>query len=243
MSTIATKLTIEAAARLGTLIDAHARDAGRQLGEWLRPWLRDGESLPDFTLVLQLPARMIRQGGQRLRERLDALGEARGREGEARFQRDQAASALRRKLVEIRRLLTSALGSRRTATLLDVEGKTARDTQPTLLLAQAGAFLRLLGDPRRLGISHAGGYFDPAAAAADLEPLAAALREACGQLDETLRTCAARLEAKDRARTELGRAVRCVVRILGGWLLLIRRADLADKLSSIRRRGKGPRPG
>ncbi len=235
MSATCTRLVVEAAIRLGTLIDAHARDAGRQLGESLRPWLRDGETLPDFTLVLQLPARMIRHAGQRLRQRQNQLDEVRSEQGEARFQRDQTAAALRRKLVEIRRLLTSAHGPRRAATLLGIEGRTAQESQGALLLAQADACLGLLRDPRRLAIPRADRYFDPAAAAGALEPLATACREACGRLEEIRRASAASLEARDRVWTELRHGVGSVVRILSGWLLLIGRADLAEKLRLIQR--------
>ncbi len=230
MSAISTDRVVETAVRLGTLLDTHARDAGRQLGDRLRSELRDGETLPDFALVLELPSRWMRQAGQGLRARQNELAEARNHEGEARFRRDQTAAALRRKLVEIRRVLTAALGPRRTATLLDIEGKTARESQPALLLAQADAFLKLLRDPRRLAIARADRYLEPAAAVADLEPLAAALREARGLLDEGRRASAAGLEARDRARSELLNGLRCVVRLLGGWLLFIGRADLAKKL-------------
>ncbi len=235
MSNITTNLALEAATRLGTLIDAHARDAGRQLGEWLRPCLRRGETLPDFTLVLQLPARRIRQTGQRLRRSSKALDDATSHEGEARFRLDQTASALRRKLIEIRRLLTAAIGPRRAATLLGIEGRTARGTQPALLLSQAGAVSKLLRDPQKLAIPHAERFFDPAAVAGALEPLAAACREARDELEEVRRAKTARVEARDRARSELALAVRCVVRLLGGWLGLIRREDLSEKLGFIRR--------
>ncbi len=238
MSAIGTHLAVEAALRLGTLIDAHARDAGRQLGEWLRPWLRDGETLPDFTLVLELPARMIRQTCQRLRERQDKLDDARSRQAAARYGRDQTAAALRRKLVEIRRFLTAVLGPRRTAELAGIEGETAKETQPAILLSQSQAILKLLRDPRRLAIPRSGCYFDPAAAAGALEPLAAACREACGPLEEIREARAATLEARNRARSELERGARCVAGILGGWLLLIRRTDLAEKLRAIHRSRK-----
>ncbi len=238
MSAIGTNFVVEAALRLGTLIDAHARDAGHQLGEWLRPWLRDGETLPDFTLVLELPARMIRQTSERLRERQQQLDDAGSREDAARFQRDQTASALRRKVVEVRRLLTSALGPRRTSELAGIAGNTAKDSQPALLLAQSQAFLKLLRDPRRLAIPRSERFFDPAVLAGALEPLAGACREACGSLDQMRRASAAPLEARDGARTELRHALRCVAGMLGGWLMLIRRADLAEKLRSFRRSRK-----
>ena len=233
MSAIMTRIAIEAAVRLGTLMEAHAREAGRQLGEWLRPWLRDGEVLPDFTLVLQLPARMSAHAGQRLRESQKELDGSRSREGEARASRDLAASVLRRKLVEVRRQLTSVFGSR-TASLLGIEGKTAQASQPALLLSQAEAFLRVLRDPKRLPIPHPG-YFVPALAAAALEPLIASFREAYGDLDEIRQASAARLEARDQARTELDHGIHCVVSILGGWLELIRRAELAEKLRLVQR--------
>ena len=161
MSAIGTQLIVEAALRLGTLIDAHARDAGRQLGEWLRPWLGDRETLPDFRLVLELQGRMIRQASQDLRERQGQLDDARSREAAARYRRDQTASALRRKLVEIRRLLTSVLGPRRTAELAGIEGSTAQASQSALLLSQSQAFLKLLRDPRRLAVPQTGWYIDP----------------------------------------------------------------------------------
>jgi len=241
MSAIRTNLVVEAAARLGTLIDVHARDAGRQLGDLLLPCLQEGETPPDFTLVLQLPARRIRQAGQRLRQSRDELDEAGSRESEARFRRDRTASALRLKLVEIRRLLTSALGPRRTATLLGIGGKTAQGSQHALLLKQAGAFASLLRDPRRLAIPPAERYFDPAVVAGALEPLAADLREACGQLDEIRGSNAARHAATRRARRELVLDLRCVIRLLGGWLRLISRDDLAEKLRPIQRLIRGRR--
>lgn len=234
MSVIMTNMAIEAAVRLGTLIETHARDTGRQLGEWLRPWLREGEILPDFTLVLLLPARMILRVGHRLRESQKQLDESRSREGEALVARDHAASALRRKLVEIRRLLSAVFGPRRAATVLGIEGRTANASRHTLLLSQADAFLKVLRDPKRLPIPHTA-CFDPAAAAATLEPLIVALREAYGHLDEARQASAARLEARDQARTELDHGIPCVVAILSGWLGLIRRADLTKKLRLIQR--------
>ncbi len=242
MSAIGTNIVIEAAVRLGTLIDSHARDAGRQLGEWLHPWLRSGEALPDFTLVLRLPARMIRHAGQRLRERQSELDEVRSHEGEALFQRNQTTAALRRKLVEIRRLLTPVFGAHRTGKLLGFAGKTALASQPKRLLSQADAFLKALRDPKRPAIPETAYFdFDPSAAAAELEPLLVACREAHSRLDETRQTCAARLEAKDRVRAELHHAVQCVVCIVGGWFLLIRRLDLAQKLRLVRRGGRPTR--
>lgn len=234
MSAIMTKTVVEAAARLDTLIETHARDAGRQLGEGLRPWLREGEDLPDFTLVLQLPARMIQEAGHRLSESQKALDESRIDEGEARDWRDHEASKLRRKLVETRRLVTAVYGPRHAATLLGIEGKTAKASQKGLLSSQADACLKVLRDPKRLAIPHAAG-FDPAAAAAALEPLIVAFRAAHGRLDEATRASAARLSARDQARTDLDRGLPCVVSILSGWLGLIRRADLAEKLRSMKR--------
>ncbi len=239
MSAIGTNLVIEAAGRLGTLIDSHARDVGRQLGEWLHPWLRDGEILPDFTLVLQLPARMIRQAGQRLRARQDELDEARSHEGEALFWRDQTAAALHRKLVAIRQVLTSVFGAKRTAKLVGFGGKTARPSQGAFLLSQADAFLKSLRDPERPAIPETAYFdFDPASAAAELEPLVVACREAHDRLDEIRQARAARIEAKDRAQTELRHGVQSVVCVVGGWLALVRRLDLVEKLRLIRRRNK-----
>ncbi len=216
MSSIGTNIAVEAAVRLGTLVDAHARDVGRQLGEWLRPWLRDGETLPDFTLVLQLPARMIRHSGQRLRERQSELDEARSQEADVRLWRDHTASALSRKLVQFRQLLTSVFSAKRTATLLGIEGQTARASQHALLLSQAEAFRSLFRDPQRLAAPDSAYYLDPAAAAADLEPLLVAFREACTHLDEIRQTSAARLEAKDRACADLDGGLQCAASILSG---------------------------
>lgn len=233
MSAIMTTLAIEAALRLVTLIGTHAREAGRLLGEWLRPWLREGEVLPDFTLVLQLPVRMIEEAGKRLSESEKKLAESRGDEGEARDWRDHQASMLRRKLVETRRHFSAVYGPRHAATLLGIEGKTAQASQKALLLSQADGVLKVLRDPRRLAIPDAAG-FDPAAAAAALEPLVAGSREAYGRLEEVHHESAARLAARDQARADLDRGLPCVVSILSGWLGLIRRADLAEKLRYIK---------
>lgn len=228
-----TNVSTEAAVRLSTLIESHAHDAGRELGDWLRPYLRDGEELPDFSLVLQLPARVIEQAGHFLRESQKELDESRSRESEARASREQRAAALRRKLVEIRQHMTPVFGSR-AATLLGIEGKTARSSQSALLSSQADAVLKVLRDPKRLAKAETA-YFDPAPAAAALEPLIVASREAGGHLDEVCQASAARLEARDRARAELHRGIHWVVRMLSGWLGLVRRADLAKKLRRLQR--------
>ncbi len=181
------------------------------------------------------------RGGERRTFQSGVLGRAapgRSERSPSAYRRDQTASALHRKLVEIRRLLSSALGPRRTAELAGIEGSTAKPSQSALLLLQADAFLKLLRDSRRLAIPQADRYFDPAAVAGALEPLAAACRETCGRLDQTRKASAATLEARDRARTELRRALRCVAGILVGWLLLIGRKDLGEKLHVIRRLGK-----
>lgn len=237
MSAIGTNIAVEAAVRLGTLIESHARDAGRQIGEWLRPWLQEGEILPDFTLVLRLPARMIRHAGDRLRESQQQLDESRSRESEARQRRDDAAAALRRQLVQNRMILSGLYGACRTAVLLGIEGETAHASQHALLLSQAEALLKLLRDPKRLPVPCTASVH-PTGAVDTLEPLVVAFREAYSRLDEIHQESAARLEAKTRTWTELEGSFRCVVSILGGWLGLIRRPDLAEKLRLVQRGDK-----
>ena len=238
MSAIETKRVVEAAVRLGTMIDAHARDAGRQLGERLRPWLRDGETLPDFTLALELIARLSRETGHRVRERENRLDDATSDEAEARLRRNQTALALRRKLVDVRRLLILALGTQRIGELLRIEGDTAKSSQPELLLSQADACLSLLRDPQRLRLPSARRFFDPAETADDLEPLITALRQARDGLDKTHRESARQLETRNRTRTELENNIRSVGAILGGWFRLIRRHDLAKKIRPVQRPGR-----
>lgn len=239
MATTATRAAVTTAARLENLIDAHAPDAGRRLGEWFRPALRDGETLPDFALVLRLSARLVGLGGRRLFERQNALEDAGAQEAEARFERDKAASALRRKLVELRRLLSSMHGPRRAATLLGIEGETALQTQHARLLEHAEAFLRLLRDPERPAAARTDAFlFEPAVAAGEIEPLHAELGAALRRCDEVRRTGAARREARERAWVELGRAVRCVVFLCRGCLALIRRGDLAEKIRRIQQTWK-----
>lgn len=233
MPTVKVHDLVEAAVRLGTVIDAHVREAGRQLGAGLRPWLLEGEALPDFALALELPARRIRQAGHCLRRRQQQLEETRNEERQARFRQSQTAAALRRKLVDFRRLLTSAFGPLRAARLTGIEGKTARVRQPALLLAQADAFLELAQDPRRSATLRRTRVFDPAAVAEALEPLAGACRSAGGDVDRAQQAVAQGLDARDRARAELERSLPSVVDGLCGWLRLIGRGDLAEKLRRI----------
>jgi hypothetical protein len=235
MSAIMTKTFVEAAVRLGVLIESHAREAGRELGEKLRPWLREGEVLPDFSLVLQLPARMVEQAGTRLHECQDGLDQSMAQEGEARTSRDQKASMLRKDLVELRKLFSAVFGSQRAAKVLGIDIKTADASQHELLLSQAEAVLKALGEPLRLA-SPAHFHVEPASAAEALEPLVAASREACCHLDGVRRASATRREARDHARAHLGRGVHAVVSIFGGWLDLVRRPDLAKRLHRLQRR-------
>lgn len=220
---------IETALRLGTLIESHAPDAGPQLGEWLRPWLREGETLPDFTLVLELPARMIAQAGHRVRESQAQLSESGNHENEARGCREQTAAVLRRKLMEIRQFLMALFGSRHTAKLLGFEGATAKTSQPTLLLSQSEALLKVLRDPKRLAIPNTA-YFDPVSAAATLEPPIVAFREAHGQFEKVRQAKAIRCEAGNHKWAELVHGIQCVVRVFSGWFHLIGRPDLVKKI-------------
>ena len=183
MTALETDRVVEAAIRLAALIDAHSQDAGRQLGEALQPWLRDGETLPDFTLALQLIARMSREKGHRLRNSEKSLEEATTGEAEARLKRNQTASAVRRKLVDIRRLLALVLDWRRAARLLGIQGDTAKSSQSALLLSQADACLSLLRDPQRLRIPSTRRFFEPSATADELEPLVVSLRQARESFD------------------------------------------------------------
>lgn len=238
MTALETDRVVEAAIRLAALLDANSQDAGRQLGETLQPWLRDGETLPDFTLALKLIARMSREKGHRLRKSEKSLEEATTGEAEARLEREQKASAVRRKLVDIRRLLALVLDWRRAARLLGIQGDTAKSSQPALLLSQADACLSLLRDPQRLTIPSNRRFFEPSATADELEPLVVSLRQAREGLDASGQESARQLETRNRKRADLKRDVQNVGAIAGGCFGLIRRNDLAKKIRPIERPGR-----
>lgn len=234
MAKIGILFSRKAASNLKAMIDAHAADAGRRLGNTLRPWLRDGETLPDFALALQLPARMIEARARQLVERRDELDGAKNDEEDARLARDHAASALRRKLVEIRRMMIVPLGPQRAAAALGIKGKTAHPSQHALLLSQAEAALKVLGDPGKLKIPPtAAGAFDPVTVVGELEPMVAALRASLVRFDEVRRQRAFRREMKDNALNDLGTAVRALVLLFRGCFLLIGRKDLAAKIREV----------
>lgn len=232
MSSSTTKKAVHGVARLCPLIEANAQDVGRQLGEYVQPMLCPGETAPDFTLVLDLPARLLRDNARRLHESQAKLDEAEKKNVEARSERDRAAVALRQEVVGIRRLLAAVYGPQHGATVLGIDGATAHTSQTEALLSQAESVLEGLRDPKRVTrTSSQLGAFDADLAAETIESPAARLRDAHRRLAELRHGISALRELRNDAFLQLDHSIDCSMSILRGFFSLVHRPDLAHRLA------------
>jgi hypothetical protein len=209
--------------------DTHAVEIAAGVEEVLRPYLREGETMPDVALLATLVGRWQTGTNQELLVADEAHEIELGDDLEPRQARDMAGEAVRQVLIDVRSTVETSYGEvglRR----LRLDG--AIPTDPSVVATTARRVAAILEDPaiemppprrRSLGV-------DRAAVAADI-------REALPVLDQALAAVARETREAERTlagkRKALERSDRATVRG-GGWLAatcaLAGRDDLAAKV-------------
>ena len=147
-----------------------------------------------------------------------------------RMARDGAVSALRQKLIDIRRIVQGLFSPERSLEIVAVDGPTAE--QPELLWRQGEHTIDHLRAPdfETPEVSTSSVSFEPQPLADELEPMVTVLRESIDALEVERRAAATTHTAKLEAMAEHDALMGACGRILSGFYLLARRPDLARRI-------------
>lgn len=198
--------------------------------ERFAPFLAEGEPVFDFAQL----QRVLQAMGEVTFDAMVAADKAHldelGNDVAPREERNEAVAAVRRKLVDVRRMLIGLFGTVRTAEIVAVDGDTAY--QPELLWRQGEHTLSHLRDPElRLPEAKTDSIvFEPQKLADELEPLVVRLRAAIDKAELDRRVAATTHKVKTEAIDEHDLLIGACARILSGFYLLARRPDLADRI-------------
>lgn len=200
------------------------------IAERFAPFLAEGEPVFDFAQL----QRVLQAMGEATFDAMVAADKAHldelGNDVAPREERDEAVAGVRRKLIDVRQMLTGLFGGARTAEIVAVDGDTAR--QPELLWRQGEHTLSHLRDPElRLPEAKTDSIvFEPQKLAGELEPLVSRLRAAIDRTELDRRVAATTHKVKTEAIAEHDLLIGACARILSGFYLLARRPDLAARI-------------
>ncbi len=147
-----------------------------------------------------------------------------------RMQRDKLVAAVRRKLIDVRRIVQGLFGPERAVEVVAIDGRTAY--QPDFLWRQAEHTLSRLrsSDFRLPEASTASIALDPTTLADELEPLVTALKASIDAVDLDRRAAATSQQDKIDAIEDHDLLIAACGRIVSGFYLLARRPDLAKRI-------------
>ncbi len=210
----------------------HAEATGAAVGELLKPHLGKGESLPDIGLVMILVARALEAAKTRMVE-ADAAHEAElGDDDAIRRARDEAATALSDRLVELREVIVGVYGSATAGAVFP--GPAPQD--PVVLSRFAGEVGAQLERVKLPAPRLKGAKLDLAETAADLRDLRAALDAKIKDVAREVREAQATLAGKTQALAAYDELFGGGATILTGLLRMAGKADLAAKVKPSTRR-------
>ncbi len=198
----------------------------------LKPHLAKGETLPNIALLLTLVSRALDASKTRMVE-ADAAHEAElGDDEPVRRARDEAASTLSDKVIELREILTGVYGSATASAVF--AGPTPED--PVVLSRFAGEvatqLVRVKLPPPRIK----GAKLDTAETASALQEHSATLDMHLKGVARELREAQATLDAKNQAMAAYDELFSGVATTLTGLLRLAGKADLAARVRPSTRR-------
>ena len=200
------------------------------INERTAPFLQEGEVLFDFPLLQRVLGRMVEASFERMvaadKAHLDELAN----DIAPRMERDQWVEAVRRKLIDVRRIVQGLFGTERAVEVVAIDGRTAH--QPDFLWRQAEHTLSRLRSPdlRLPEASTASIALDPATLADELEPLVIGLKGSIDAVDLDRRAAATSVQDKKEAMADHDLLIAACGRIVSGFYLLARRPDLADRI-------------
>lgn len=212
--------------------ETQSEATGDALGKLLKPYVKKGESAPDFAMVLLLIGRAIESAKVRM-VNADAAHEAElGDDDGVRAARDAARDVLSDKLVELREVLTGAFGAAMASAILS--GPTPQD--PALLVRFAGEVVTALGRVKLPPSRIKGAKLDKAETAAEITDLQTALDKRIKSVAREVREAQATLEAKNQELAAYDAIFAGGAKALEGLLLLAGKTELAAKVKPSSRR-------
>lgn len=196
-------------------LESHGEETAKTMEGLLSPYLEAGETFPDLRLLLRLLGRLLRD---RLGLLLRAADAHDSRRRDARFpreERDAAAAAVRRELVDLRQAFDAVFGRGQFHAFLGLKRQTPRP--PKLLLEQARRAMRRLGKKGLVLPPERGGLrFDSAYWVRKLRSPTEALGQALGETELKPIHERGTWHARRRARAALDRASIAVALVLRG---------------------------
>lgn len=212
--------------------ETQAHATGTALAAIFKPHLAKGESLPDFTLVIELVARVL-DASQATMVAADAAHEAElGDDEPARKARDEAAAELSDKLVELREILTGVYGVETARAVFP--GPTPQD--PVVLSRFAGEVVTAIERVKLPASRLKGAKVNAAEAAADLKERRAGLDAQLKSVAREVREAQTTLDEKTRAITGYDEVFGGGATMLTGLLRLAGKPELAAKVRPSSRR-------
>jgi hypothetical protein len=212
--------------------ETQAEAAGAALGKLLEPHLAEGESLPNFALVLTLISRALDASKTRMVD-ADAAHEAElGDDEPVRRARDESAQALSDRIVELREVLTGVYGAATAGAVFS--GPTPVD--PVVLSRFAGEGATQLARIKLPAPRIKGATLDIAETVSALQEHRAALDAQLKGVARELREAQATLDAKNQAMAAHDELFSSAATILTGLLRLSGKAELATKVRPSARR-------
>lgn len=215
--------------------ETQAEATGTALEAIVKPHLAQGETLPDMTLVMTLMARALDASKMRMVS-ADAAHEAElGDDEPARRARDEAASNLSDKIVELREVITGVYGAATATTVFS--GPTPED--PVVLSRFAGEVATQLGKIKLPAPRIKGATLDIADTVSALRAHRVTLDTQLKGVAREVREAQATLDAKTQAMAAYDEVFAGAATALTGLLRLAGKTELAAKVRpSLRRPGQ-----
>lgn len=211
----------------------HRREIVAGLGARLTPMLSGKEKLPDLDLMVELHVRLLEQTQEALLTQDDAYQQELLDDAAPRQKRDEAATALYGRLVELRELLTGVYGLA-AAREAGLSGTTPQD--PVQLSRFASQVSKAIGaaklpKPRMRGASlHVGEV------AAELDQLRKTLDQHLADVLRETREAQAALSERKTAQATFDETYDGVSSLIAGLLRLAGKPDLAERVRPTSRR-------
>ncbi len=212
--------------------ETHSEAAATALSKVLKPHLAKGEALPDIGLLLMLVSRALDASKTRMVE-ADAAHEAElGDDEPVRRARDEAASTLSGKIIELREVLTGVYGGATARAVF--AGPTPED--PVVLSRFAGEVATQLGRVKLPAPRIKGAKLDIAETTSALQEHSAMLDTHLKGVARELREAQATLDTKNQAMAAYDETFSGVATTLTGLLRVAGKADLAARVRPSTRR-------
>lgn len=229
--------------RLSAAFDTHSQTAADVLSEVLQPYLEKEEAVPDLWQFQRLLARRLEGMRKELAE-ADSVHDKEVRDDRTvRFDRDEAATDLRERLVGIRRTVEGSFGPGASAALLGIEGNLPRD--PRILRSIGSKLMMRLQEEGLQGRESrlSGVQLDPTAWVQELDEPLGRLDEALRRLDRESRQAETTLIAKQQAMEAYDRAYLATARLMEDFFAYAGLTELAERVRPSRRSVSGPGDG